>query len=264
MALVKCPACGNMVSENADLCPNCGEPIASKYSNQVDSGTVSFSVTENNRIKLTKRTQEEIRAKTAQLSTEGKTVVNVNISAPQPFSLGFTVWSNDVTIIWNANLNSEKYKEFLYSQGKQYYHSGHHVEALEIFEKIKGYADSESLAGQCEERINAMERKKKEVAEQAAQHAKQMRNAIGDDPSKTSIGALRSVIGWLLIGVGFMCVVGGGCSADSISDPANRDTFILGLVLLVIGAVCIIWNRILHKKYEEKAREYIPESEKFK
>lgn len=27
MALIKCPGCGKSVSENAQACPNCGEPI---------------------------------------------------------------------------------------------------------------------------------------------------------------------------------------------------------------------------------------------
>ena len=30
MALIKCPECGNEVSENAANCPNCGNPIAQK------------------------------------------------------------------------------------------------------------------------------------------------------------------------------------------------------------------------------------------
>ncbi len=30
MALVKCPECGKKVSENAESCPNCGEPIKKK------------------------------------------------------------------------------------------------------------------------------------------------------------------------------------------------------------------------------------------
>lgn len=253
MALVKCPACGNMVSENANSCPNCGEPIASRISGQVESGTENFSVQAGNRIELTAKTQAEISARTARLSSEGKTVVNVNTSAPQPFTLGVTVWKNDVTIIWNASLGTEKYRAFLYSQGKQFYQSGQYGNALEIFSKINGYADSCMLESECTERIEAQNR----ARYQAAQETAQLQKAVGVDPSTgTGTGIARYIIGGLLSFVGFMFLIGGGCSAGGPSDPDNKGIFVWGLIIFFIGLVCIIWNRVQHNRYEKKVAEY--------
>lgn len=253
MALIKCPVCGNMISENANSCPNCGEPISSKFSGQIDSGTESFSVQGNNRIELSAKTQAEINARTARLSSEGKTVVNVNTSVPQPFTLGVTVWKNDVTIVWNASLASENYKAFLYSQAKRYYQAYQYSKALEIFNKLNGYSDSRSYASQCTDKINAQNR----VNYQAAQEAQQLRNAIGTDPSNDSwAGVARYFGGGLVLFVGIVMLIGGGCSAGGPSDPHNHGAFVWGLILFGIGAICIIWNRVQHRIYEKKVAEY--------
>ena len=110
MALIKCPECGHDVSPNAVSCPFCGEPIASKQQNEAESGAETFYVQAPNRWELTGKTQGEIQVRTARLNSEGKTVVNINISEPQLVGL----WQNNVTIIWNASLASSKYKETLY------------------------------------------------------------------------------------------------------------------------------------------------------
>ena len=110
MALIKCPECGHDVSPKAVSCPVCGEPIASKQQNEAESGAETFYVQAPNRWELTGKTQGEIQVRTARLNSEGKTVVNINISEPQLVGL----WQNNVTIIWNASLASSKYKETLY------------------------------------------------------------------------------------------------------------------------------------------------------
>ena len=56
--------------------------------------------------------------------------------------------------------------------------------------------------------------------------------------------------------IGTMLLIGGGCSAGSPSDPDNHGIFMWGLVMFGIGAVCIIWNRVQHSRYEKKVAEY--------
>lgn len=238
MALIKCPACGNMVSANANSCPNCGEPITSKFSGQIDSGTECFSVQGGNRIELSAKTQAEINARTSRLSSEGKTVVNVNTSVPQPFTLGVTVWRNDVTITWNASLGSDNYKSFLYSQAKQYYQARQYGKALEIFNKIHGYLDSDTFANQCSNIVEAQNQANRKAAEEAAQ----LKASVGIDKSVSEAGMFRYIIGGILLFVGILTLI---CGA-----------YFLGLLLSVIGAIFIIWNRVQHNTYEKRLAEY--------
>lgn len=53
MALIKCPGCGKDISENAQACPNCGEPIdtsvkcpkcGSKNTKVISGASKAFSV----------------------------------------------------------------------------------------------------------------------------------------------------------------------------------------------------------------------------
>lgn len=170
MALIKCPECGKEVSENAISCPNCGEPISKKpqysadISGEIDSGTETFTITAGNRLSLSTSTQAKIKSVTEQLSAQGKNVTSVNTSVPQPISVGVTTWQNDVTIVWQASLNSPKYKEYLYSQAKSLMSKQQYPGAKEIFTKLGDYQDSRNMAKECsnEWSLHRDEIKKKE------------------------------------------------------------------------------------------------------
>ncbi len=261
MALIQCPACGKTISENASTCPSCGEPISSKMSAVVDSGTESFFVQGNNRIELAAKTQAEISARTNRLTKEGKTVVHVNTSNPQPFTLGVTVWQNDVTLVWNASLASPLYKTWLYSQAKQLYQSNQYSKALDILNKLNGYSDSATLANRCRESI----RSQQQAATRAMNAEFELRRAVGVDKSKTKAGIYRYVIGGLIAWTGVGFLIGGGCSSAGVLnpdyygniDPVHQKTFNEGLVVFSIGLVLIIWNIIQHRIYEKKSDEYL-------
>lgn len=245
MALVKCPACGKMVSENASSCPSCGEPIAAKMSGQVESGTENFSVQAGNRLELTAKTQAEISARTNRLSSEGKTVVSVNTSVPQPFSVGVTVWRNDVTIVWNANLGSEQYKSHLYAQGKQFYQSGQYNKALELFNKINGYSDSRSLASQCRDRIDAQNR----ANYQAAREAADIQKVAGKDPTFALI--VCGFFGACFLLFGFLSLAQYGKDPKEYSEDLTW-----AIWLLIIACALIIPQIIRKKKYDNAVAKY--------
>ena len=44
MALIKCPECGNQISDKATSCPHCGYPIASTKDNEINNNIRSFTV----------------------------------------------------------------------------------------------------------------------------------------------------------------------------------------------------------------------------
>ena len=165
MALITCPACGKQVSENANACPNCGEPIAQiKLSGIVDSGSETFFVQGNNRIELSANANAQINARTARLSSEGKNVVNIQKSEPQPFSFGVTVWKMDIVIIWNASLDSPVYKQFLYSSAQSLMSDGQYSYAKRIFNKLNNYKDSNQLMQQCQEAFQSVGNSKKSIS----------------------------------------------------------------------------------------------------
>lgn len=253
MALIKCPACGGTVSENASSCPHCGEPIKSiKASGEYDSGTESFHVEAGNRLELSAKVDAEISARTSRLSIEGKNVVNINKSDPQPFTLGVTVWKMDVTIIWNASLDSDRYKQTLYSQALSLGSRGQFSEAIEIYNKIKGYKESDQMRALCQ---RDLEQRNKANADAAKKQANIIEN-VGEDPSYTKMGIARYIIGALALLIGSGWIIGGGCSYGGPTDPDNRGMFIEGLVIFGIGLILIIWNRVQHSRYEKKVAEY--------
>lgn len=261
MALIQCPACGKTISENASTCPSCGEPISSKMSAVVDSGTESFFVQGNNRIELAAKTQAEISARTNRLTKEGKTVVHVNTSNPQPFTLGVTVWQNDVTLVWNASLASPLYKTWLYSQAKQLYQSNQYSKALDILNKLNGYSDSATLANRCRESI----RSQQQAATRAMNAELELRRAVGIDKSKTKAGIYRYVIGGLAAFIGcFIAFCDGFLSGGvfnprygTVIEPSSQKGFYEGLVILGIGLILVMWNLIQHYLYEKKSDEYL-------
>lgn len=247
MALVECPACGNMISENASSCPICGEPIASKMSGQVDSGTENFSVEANNRIELSAKTQAEIGIRTNRLSTEGKTVVSVNTSVPQPFNLGVTtVWSNDVTIVWNASLSSEQYKKNLYDQAKGYFQSGKYEKAQTLFDKVGNFSDAREYVNQCATKINEVKVSNKKYQE----YETKLSQAIGPDtrqnPPTYLVWGSLILIG--IIGL-IMCLSGG-------NFEGNIGLFIGMWVLLIVGIIPIVKHRIKVAQYIKKYEQY--------
>ena len=102
MALIQCPVCGKDISENATACPQCGEPMKKEQDSTkiVESGTEYFIVTAGNRFELAAMTNQEIQEVTQQLASQGKSVVNVHTTAPQPLRMVFTFWQTNVTLIW--------------------------------------------------------------------------------------------------------------------------------------------------------------------
>lgn len=221
---------------------------------QMESGTETFSVQGNNRLELSARTQAEINARTARLSSEGRMVTNVNTSMPQAFTVGFTVWRNDVCIIWQASLDSPQYQGYLYRQAIAQYQAGQYSQALNIFQKITGYSDSQTYANQCVARINAQN----QARYQAAQTAAQIKSACGTGPfdANTNVGIITLFVGGLILFISIFFLIGGGLSSGGPSDPDNHPIFVWGVVLFIIGAVCIIWILVKEYLYEKKVAEY--------
>lgn len=245
MALITCPACGKMISENASSCPNCGEPIAAKQSAIVDSGTESFTVNAATQIGLTAEVEAKIRAITARLSTEGKTVVNITKSAPMS---GIALLSMDVTIIWNANLGSEKYKEYLYKEAKSLYSLKQYARALEQFKKLGNYSDSKSMVSQC---INGLSEIYREQAKE-----RQMESAIGVDPRTNKNRIYWLTGGWITFGLGIILII--GAFANDIEY--NGLSAIWGLIIGAIGLAILIYQSYQQTSYDKKHEEYIKKS----
>ena len=93
---------GKDISENATACPQCGEPMKKEQDSTkiVESGTEYFIVTAGNRFELAAMTNQKIQEVTQQLASQGKSVVNVHTTAPQPLRMVFTFWQTNVTLIW--------------------------------------------------------------------------------------------------------------------------------------------------------------------
>ncbi len=246
MALITCPACGNQVSENANACPRCGEPIrAARMSGEVDSGTESFSVEGKNRLELSAKADVQVKAISERLSSEGKTVVNVQRSDPQPFTLGVTVWKMDITIVWNASLDSQRYKQTLYNQARAYQSSGKYSQAVGIYKKIKGYSDVNTQIQQCQEKISQQNR----VAAAAAAERYELQRNVGTNPSDTA------KIVWLICGIGlFIGVLSFGMAGQYYEN--NKGMFWFGVILSVISLAGIIIRKVKISKYEAKVAEY--------
>lgn len=102
MALIQCSVCGKDISENATACPHCGEPMKNERVSQkiVESGTEYFVVTGGNRFELALKTNQQIQNVTQQLANQGKIVVNVHTTDPQPLRMVFKFWQNNVTLTW--------------------------------------------------------------------------------------------------------------------------------------------------------------------
>ena len=255
MALIQCPTCGREVSENANACPFCGEPLASKVDAEVDSGTLHFTVTGEDRIRLSARTEQEIQAKTNELNAQGKTVTSINTTAPQPFHAVFTYWMCEVTIVWQASCASERYKEHLYNQAKEDYGAGRYEKAKKDFERLHTFKEASEMALKCQKAIEREEREKhkvdderealREYMREAAARRKEMEKVIGTDGSTTSNGIVRYMLSVLLIIIG-LC---------KISTSA-------GIVMISIGLIMIAYNLIVHKRYQKKVEQYNQDEEK--
>lgn len=113
MALIKCSECGAEISSLAVSCPKCGNPMNLTEKKRVINGTEFFTVTEGSRPALAGATNGEIQVRTERLNKEGKRVINTHISEPQPIQIGFTTWTNNVTLTWEADEDDERYKSSL-------------------------------------------------------------------------------------------------------------------------------------------------------
>lgn len=208
---------------------------------QMESGTETFSVQAGNRIELSARTQAEINSRTARLSSEGRIVININTSMPQAFSLGVTIWRNDVVIIWQASLDSPQYQKYLYGKAVALYQSGQYGNAQAVFNKLGDYSDSRAWISRCIDGNKALweERRK------ARQEEVEMEKAVGTDKSKTGRGIARYIVG------GFLLLFGIGGISDGPSDG-----FPWPAISIIIGLVCLIWNASQNADYDKKVNEY--------
>ena len=246
MALITCPACGNKVSENANSCPHCGEPIKAASTNrEVDSGTETFSVQGGNRLELTAKADAQVKAVSERLSAEGKTVVNVQRSNPQPFTLGVTVWRMDITIVWNASLDSQRYKQTIYNQAKSYQSSGQYSKAIEQYQKIRGYSDSGSMIQQCQDRLSQQNR----AAAAAAAERADIYAHVGADPSANA--PFVYIVCGIGLFIGLLSVIMAGQYYEN-----NKGMFWFGLILTAICIIGFIIRKAKIARYESKVAAY--------
>ena len=244
MALIKCPACGNTISENAFSCPHCGEPIK-KVSGEIVSGTETFHVEAGNRLALSAKVDSEVSARTSRLSAEGKNVINIQKSEPQLFSIGVSVWKMDVTMIWNASLDSPTYQQTIYNDARSYQSSGHYTKAAELYGKIPDYSDASNRKNECLEKINHQT----QIEYVAQQQRAEISYAIGPDPSDGK--GIYYLLWCIPMFVGFLMVV----MAAQYYD-LNKGVFWVGMIILLSSiTACIIKARKI-TKYEQKRYQY--------
>lgn len=246
MALIKCPECGKEISENAISCPNCGEPMkGQRFSGEVDSGTDNFSVTGNTRIDLSASANVEITKRTDMLSQQGKNVINVQKSEPQPITLGVTVWRMDITIIWNASLDNPTYKQYMYSQASDSYSSGKYEEALKLFKRLGDYSDSINMIESCTRKI---EDQKAEI-----QREKEIEQAIGKAPSDTGKG-LKG-LAWFFLGFDAVFILVGLFmnAGDTIVSFFTMPWIWIPSAWAIIY---LIYKQIQKNSYEKKKNAY--------
>lgn len=236
MTMIQCPTCGKMISANASACPSCGEPMVQEL-----SGTETFSAQGGNRLELSARTQATINANTTRLANEGKTVVSVDSSIPQAFTLGFTVWRQDITIVWKATQAS------VYQKAKTFYDSGSYEEAKKLFNELPGYLDSQALAGTCQAKIEE-KRKMKEIAASAAAQAKAWRkaNGIKEEPS-----VAWPIWGMIIAFIGTPVLIGGLFSYDG---PFNSLTG-WGGGLVALGGIFFAIFAIKGSAYDKQRKD---------
>ena len=247
MALIQCPACGKMVSENASSCPSCGEPIAAKMNSVVDSGTESFTVNSGTNIQLTAETQAKIQAVTQRLNAEGKTVVSVNTSVPKS---GLALLSNDVTIVWNASLGSDRYKAFLYNEAKSLYMSGQYTEALRRFTRLGNYSDCKQYSSKCLERMAEVRKEQDKVRKMEAE--------IGQNPQTIKNRGYWLYAGWFVIALGAVFILG----AIGNGLEYNSGIAWVGVFFIIGGAIPIITFKNKQKEYDKKYEEYLKSKDK--
>ena len=197
MALIQCPVCKHSISENAQSCPFCGEPMATKMQYEIDSGTVFFTVQEQDRIRLSARVEAEIQTRSKNLASEGKTIVNVNTTQPQQMQLGFTFWRCDVTITWQASLASTKYKDYIYGQAQYCFVIGKYMDAIQLFKKLNDYKDACTMISNCQTRIDAQRR----MANEVATRERELQNAVGKNP------AMYAFVVWAIAGLFLLIAV---------------------------------------------------------
>lgn len=200
MALIKCPECGHMVSPNAISCPSCGEPIAKGTADQVknyqnpnvetDSGTETFSITEKNRLSLQAATNAKVKSLTAQLSAQGKMVVNVTTSNPQPITLGVTVWTNNTTVVWQARLDNPQYLKFLYDQAQALYSNGRYVQSRDVYKRLGSFQDAQLMAQKCTDRLTEIQKAKE--AEQRAKEEEKAARLLEKEKARAAREAERN------------------------------------------------------------------------
>lgn len=241
MALIKCPECGHMVSPNALACPSCGEPIAKKNTTTasapkrsagMDSGTETFSNTEGNRISLQAATNAKVKAVTAQLSAQGKMVVSVTTSNPQPITVGVTTWTNNTTIVWQANWDSPVYQKFLYSEAVAFQDKGYYTKAIERYEKLGDYEDSISRIQTCKNRIQNY----KEASEEIKEKMGKSPNASGGSMTLMVLGFLMAIIGGAMW-IGIAIVRSSSYSYNGIQEGPWIAATLIGLAIVVIHFV---------------------------
>lgn len=246
MALIKCPECGKEISDKAVACPNCGAPIRELASSiEQDSGTETFHVEAKNRLELSAKVDAEINTRTVRLSDEGKNIVNIQKSDPQAFTLGVTLWKMDVVIIWNASLNSAKYKQFIYNQARKFQLLGNYSEALKNYRKISDYSDVSSQIQICSEQ--SREQLKKEIEER--NERREISQNLGKNPADNAL-VVYSISGIILFCF-FVSLIG----TLDMALVTQAPRIISGLICVICIAV-ILWKKKQVDDYNAKIREY--------
>lgn len=257
MVLIKCPVCGGTVSENAISCPHCGEPIKASHSfNETDSGTETFHVEAKNRLELSAKADAEVNYRTTRLSNEGKNVVNIQKSEPQPFTLGITIWKMDITLIWNANLNSERYKQTVYDQAITLLNNAQYAEALNQFNKIQDFRDSKERINLCNNRLATQ----KEIEADALKTSLEIEKNIGKEPNIVVSLFLYVILSLLLI-FSLILMFNNGFSEELDYETGeyyiNNSRFMTGLFGVLLCGGGIIWRRIYVINYEKRFKKYL-------
>lgn len=125
MALIKCPECGKEISDKAGKCPYCGYPIE-EIENTVVNETNKQEISDSNKGVPKKK------------KTLNKKVIIAVSSIIGVAAIGFGVY-----MITTADART-------YMQAKQLYDEGNYKEAIEKFQTIEDYKNTNELINECE------------------------------------------------------------------------------------------------------------------
>lgn len=132
MALIKCPECGKEISDKAESCPNCGCPIEKMEKTLIENDENGTSESQDV-MELRENDKVPTKEERKSFSKKQKGILLIGCGVIVIALLVFLLTGNIRT----------------YSTGKKLIQERKYGEAVQKFDKIKSYKDSEKLLEEC-------------------------------------------------------------------------------------------------------------------